>query len=98
VKYEILTTPIFDKWLLNLKDRTTKNKVLARLARVENGNFGDVKQLAEDLFELRYFIAGGIRIYYTIQLNIVVLLLNGGDKESQKKDIKKAKQLLEELE
>lgn len=67
MSYEIASTDLFDKWLRGLKDRTTKNKVLARLARVENGNFGDFKHLN-----------GGLRIYYTIRNQQVVLLLSGG--------------------
>ncbi len=96
--YEIVSTSIFEMWLKKLSDRATKNKVLARLARVENGNFGDFKKLEDNLFELRLFFAGGLRIYYTIQQEKVVLLLNGGNKSSQKKDIAKAKQILDELE
>ena len=95
--YEITSTPVFEKWLKNLKDRQTRNKVLARVARIENGNFGDFKQLGENLFELRFFFAGGLRIYYSIQQTKVVLLLNGGDKSSQKNNIAKAKQILDEL-
>lgn len=96
--YEIVSTSIFERWLKNLNDRATKNKVLARLARVENGNFGDFKKLEDNLFELRLFFAAGLRIYYTIRQEKVVLLINGGNKSSQKKDIAKAKQILDELE
>jgi putative addiction module killer protein len=48
--YEIVGTSIFEAWLKKLNDRATKNKVLARLARVENGNFGDFKKLEDNLF------------------------------------------------
>jgi putative addiction module killer protein len=96
--YEITSTEPFEKWLKGMKDRSTKNKVLSRLARIENGNFGDYKQLSSSLFELRFFFGGGIRIYYTIRNNQVVLLLVGGDKSSQSKDIEKANQIIEELE
>ena len=75
-----------------------KNQVLSRLARVENGHFGDTKTLAADLFELRCFFGGGIRMYYTIRNQRVVLLLAGGDKSSQDRDIAKAKAILETLE
>ena len=89
--YEIVSTPVFEKWLKGLKDRSTKNKLLSRLARIENGNFGDYKQLGRNLFELRFFFGGGLRIYYIIQDGHLVLLLAGGDKSSQSKDIEKAK-------
>jgi len=93
--YEIASTDFFEKWLNGLKDRSTKNKILSRLARIENGNFGDHKQLGSDLFELRFFFAGGFRIYYTIQNRTLVLLLVGDDKSSQSKDIEKAKLIIE---
>ena len=96
--YEIASTSEFDKWLKSLKDRSTKNKVLTRLARVENGNFGDFKKLSDDLFELRFLFGAGIRIYYTLRNNLIVLLLFGGDKSGQQKDIEKAKRILNELE
>ena len=81
-----------------MKDSTVKMKVLARLNRVENGNFGDFKQLRQNLFELRFFFGAGLRIYYTIQGSKVVFLLAGGDKSSQEKDIEKVAEFLNELE
>ena len=65
---------------------------------VENGHFGDCKQITTDLFELRFFFDSGLRIYYTIQNDKVVFLLAGGDKSSQKRDIAKATELSAELE
>jgi putative addiction module killer protein len=96
--FEISSTAVFDKWFRGLKDRTTRNKVLARLDRMQNGNFGDFKSLGDDLFELRFFFGGGLRIYYTIRDQQVVLLLNGGNKSRQSKDIERAKQIMQELE
>ena len=95
--YELRTTSQYDKWFAELKDSTLKIKILARLNRVENGNFGDSKQIGTDLFELRFFFGAGLRIYYTVREHKVVLLLSGGDKSSQAKDIKKAAELLEEF-
>ena len=96
--YEIISTPNFDKWFDNLKNRTTKNKILARIDRIKHGNFGDSKPLGKHLGELRFFFGAGIRVYYTVRGNQLVLLLNGGDKSSQSKDIKKANQIMNELE
>lgn len=93
-----MTTSYFDRWLKDLRDRSVKNRVLSRLARVQNGNFGDAKQISDDLFELRFFYGGGIRICYTLQNNQVVLLLVGGDKSTQNKDIKKAQDILAKME
>jgi len=98
MRYEIISTGVFDRWLARLKDIVTKRKILARLARLENGNFGDFKNIVDGLFELRFFFGSGLRIYYTVRNDQVVLLLVGGDKSSQPKDIEKAKQLLNELE
>ena len=98
MNYEITSTSFFDKWLKGLKDRTTRNKVLARIDRVQNGNFGDFKSLDDNLFELRFFFGGGLRIYYTIRHHQVVLLLNGGSKSSQIRDIERARQMIQELE
>ncbi|KAA3663139.1 MAG: type II toxin-antitoxin system RelE/ParE family toxin [Chloroflexi bacterium] len=98
MNYEITSTSIFDKWFKGLRDRTTRNKVLARIDRIQNGNFGDFKPLGNDLFELRFFFGDGLRIYYTIRNHQIVLLLTGGSKSSQNRDIEKARQILQELE
>jgi len=96
--YEIKTTTIFDKWLNKLKDRGAKIRILARIDRVTHGNFGDIKEIDSTLTEMRFFFGPGYRIYYVIQENTIVLLLNGGDKDSQTKDIKKAKDILKNIE
>ena len=94
MKHELVSTPVFDRWLKSLKDRSTRNRILARLARIENGNFGDYKQLSSELYELRFFFHGGLRIYYSNVDGKIVLLLYGGDKSSQQNDIDKAELLL----
>lgn len=96
--YQIEQTPAFEDWFNGLRDRTTKNRLLARLARVEIGNFGDCKTIEGQLSELRMTFGGGLRIYFVIRGNCIVLLLHGGDKTSQQRDIEKAKQLLFTLE
>jgi len=96
--YELRSTETFDKWLASLKDRSVKNRLLARLGRVENGNFGDFKQVGGNLYELRFFFGGGLRVYYTVRDGRVVLLLAAGDKSTQAKDIEKAAEILRDLE
>ncbi|WDP86155.1 MAG: type II toxin-antitoxin system RelE/ParE family toxin [Desulfobacter sp.] len=96
--YTLEITKHYDKWFRKLKDSLVRIKILARLSRVENGNFGDCKQLGTDLFELRFFFGAGFRIYYTIKDARIVLLLVGGDKSSQQKDIDKAEALLKQME
>lgn len=98
MKYELQSTQTFNRWLSSLKDRTIKNQLLSRLSRMENGHFGDYKPLSADLFELRCFFGAGIRVYYTIRHQQVVLLLAGGDKSSQDRDVEKAKTILKSLE
>jgi len=95
--YEVRTTEEFDDWLDNLKDKTTVLRLSARIDRVEQGNFGDTKTITSEISELRFFFGSGYRVYYTIQGTTIVFLLNGGDKSSQNKDIKKATSILESL-
>lgn len=84
------------EWLLSL-DSATRAKVVKRLERIYDNNFGDYKQIAPNLYELRFFFGKGYRIYYTIRNYTVVLLLNAGDKSDQKKDIEIAKKYLETI-
>ncbi len=95
MKYELQSTQVFNKWFSGI-DAINKRRILARFARIENGHFGDFKQIDTHLFELRFFFGGGFRIYYTLRNNQIVLLLVGGDKTSQNTDINQAKQLLKQ--
>lgn len=85
-------SPVQD-WLISL-DTSVRVKIVKRLERIYDNNFGDYKMIAPDLFELRFTIGKGYRIYYTIKNEICVLLLNAGDKSKQSKDINLAKQYL----
>lgn len=87
--------PVKD-WLLSL-DKPTRVKIIKRLERIYDDNFGDYKQLAPNLYELRFSFGSGYRIYYTIKNNIVVLLLKAGDKQRQNKDVEIAKEYLKTL-
>jgi len=83
----------FDKWLKKLRDKTAKAKILFRLQRVELGNLGDIKSVSHGLTEMRIPHGKGYRIYYKIVEKQVILLLIGGDKSTQEKDIEKAKKI-----
>lgn len=97
-KYTIETTHEFDKWLNRLKDSKIKARLASRFARIENGNFGDWSTTSEEsVFELRFFFGSGFRVYYALRGETVVLLINGGDKSTQSRDITRAKQILCEL-
>ena len=95
--FELPTTPDFDKWLSKLKDRWSSAQVALRLARLQAGNTGDRKCLDECLYELRIFTGSSYRIYYNWQGTRIVLLLSGGDKSSQSRDIDRARRMIEEL-
>jgi putative addiction module killer protein len=97
MKYEIETTLEFDKWLKKIRDKTVLHRFDIRFNRLTKGNFGDAKQIATNLFELRFFFGSEYRVYYTIRDNKIVILLCGGDKATQNKDIAKAKHLLSQL-
>ena len=98
MKYEIVTTNIFDKWLTGVKDTQHRARIISRFDHIQLGNFGDYKKLSGNLFELRFFFGSGFRIYYTIKGEKVVFLLCGGDKSTQRKDIKKAKTMMDKME
>jgi len=95
--YTIKETKIFSKWLLKLKDIKAKVAILRRITRMKQGNFGDTKGVGENISELRITTGAGYRVYYTIKKEKVILLLVGGDKSTQSKDIEKAKIIAKEL-
>ena len=97
MKYEIETTQEFDKWLRKIRDKTILHRFDIRFNRLAKGNFGDAKQMAADLFKLRFFFGSGYRVYYTIRNNKIVLLLCGADKSTQCGDIAKAQNFLSQL-
>ena len=83
------TSP-FEEWFFNLRDRKAKAKITIRLGRVAAGNFGDHKYLCEGVYELRLTYGKGIRIYYGKEEDTIILLLLGGDKSTQTRNVKKA--------
>lgn len=91
---EILQTDEFAKWLKRLRDADAKARINVRIRRVSlTGNFGDAKPVGDGVFELRIDYGPGYRVYYSQRGREIVLLLIGGDKSSQQKDIDKAKKL-----
>jgi putative addiction module killer protein len=92
--YIIEKTDEFDKWLRKLKDIRAKTKILFRIQRIEQyGNFGDCEPVGEGISELRIHYAKGYRVYLKEYGEKIVLLLNGGDTSTQRKDIAKVKQI-----
>jgi putative addiction module killer protein len=77
----------FELWLESLRDRQARARIKARLDRVENGNFGDYKPVGSGVMELRIDYGQGYRLYFTQVGTTIVLLLCGGDKNTQNQDI-----------
>ena len=95
---EIRKTEIFVDWLDNLRDSRAKARIIARLDRMEKGNFGDVRPVGGGVNELRINYGPGYRVYFVRRGPVVVILLCGGDKKTQYADIAKAKMLAGMLE
>jgi len=90
--YLIEKTTEFDKWFRQLKDLKAKAKILFRIQKIENqGHFGDCKNLGDGIRELRINYAKGYRVYFKENHGRIIILLIGGNKSSQKQDIKAAK-------
>lgn len=96
--YTFLRTPEFDDWLRILRDQVAKARILARIRSAEAGNLGDCEPVGEGISETRIHVGPGYCLFYCRRGKLVYLLLCGGDKSSQSKDIKNAKQILKELE
>ena len=86
----------FVEWLRGLNDRQARTRIEARLARVAVGNFGDVEPVGDGVMELRMDWGPGYRVYFGRIGQVVVLLLCGGDKRTQQRDIKRAKAYFED--
>ena len=87
----------FSDWLAGLKDRVGRARIIQRIRSAEPGNFGDCDSVGEGVFELRVHIGPGYRAYFTRRAEVVYLLLLGGDKSSQKRDIKRAIEMAQAL-
>ena len=94
---EIRKTENFAKWLDGLRDIRARARILVRIERLAAGNPGDVKAVGEGVSELRINYGPGYRVYYKKQGQKVIILLPGGDKSTQSKDIKTALRLAKNL-
>jgi putative addiction module killer protein len=93
----ILKTRKFIKWLLDLKDLKGKARIQARIDKLEFGHMGDCSTIESGLFELRVHYGPGYRVYFMKRGQEIIILLAGGDKSSQLKDIKLASKLSKEI-
>lgn len=89
--YTVLRSKEFDEWLAGFKDRAAKARIAARLLAVQLGHFGDAQAVGDGVCELRFHFGPGYRVYYTLRGKVLVYVLGGGDKATQKRDIAKAK-------
>ena len=94
---EIRQTDTFSKWLLKLRDLRARARIQARIDRLELGNAGDVKPVGGGVSELRIDYGPGYRIYFVQKGSELIILLAGGDKRSQSRDIQVALNLAKEL-
>jgi putative addiction module killer protein len=94
---QIRETEFFAKWLANLRDIRAKARILARLDSVRLGNLGDVRSVGGGVSEMRIDVGPGYRVYFIRRQRIVVILLCGGDKSTQTKDIASAKQMAQQI-
>lgn len=97
VKLEVRKSAVLDRWLDQLKDKDARGRISARLLRLADGHWGDVRSVGDRVFELRVDCGPGYRIYGTEFGRVVVLLLCGGDKTTQRRDIVKAKRMVDDL-
>jgi putative addiction module killer protein len=94
---EVRQTKIFMEWRAGLRDAVARKRIGARIDRLSFGNFGDAKSVGEGVSELRLDFGPGYRIYFVQRGDVLVILLCGGDKSTQARDIAKAKQMAQEL-
>ncbi len=96
--YIIEKTDEFDRWLIKLKDLRAKAKILFRIQKIENDeHFGDCKAVGNGIREFKIDLAKGYRVYIKELDGKIIILLIGGDKSTQQKDIEKAKEILKRI-
>lgn len=96
--FTVVQTETFRDWLDDLRDLKSRMRIVARLRHAEAGNLGDWKSVGGGVSEMRVDAGPGYRLYFARQQNIVIVMLAGGDKSTQARDIKRAQKLLSELE
>ena len=94
---EVRQTGVFSKWLVELRDIRARARIQARIDRLELGNVGDVKPVGEGVSEMRIDYGPGYRVYFIQRGTQLIILLAGGDKKSQSKDIRMARDLAKKV-
>lgn len=93
---EVIRSATFDRWLMGLRDRRAVARIAARLDRLASGNSGDAEPVGDGVSELRIHYGPGYRVYFLRRGPVLIVLLCGGDKSSQERDITQAKALAAE--
>ena len=96
--FQLQQTEVFAKWMVELQDTRAKARILARLDSARLGNLGDAKSVGDGVSEMRIDVGAGIRVYFTRRRRVMIILLCGGDKSTQPKDITRAKRLARDIE
>jgi len=94
---EVRQTEVFATWFAGLRDRQARARITVRISRLSIGNAGDVKPVGGGVSEMRIDYGPGYRVYFTRRADIVVILLCGGDKRTQDRDIVRAIELAREI-
>lgn len=94
----VIRSSVFDHWLRALRDPQARARINARILRLAFGNLGDAKTVGDGVSEMRIDCGPGYRVYFTQRTSVIVLLLCGGDKSTQRKDIERARLLAREFE
>jgi len=94
---EVRQTEVFSQWFDSLRDRQARARINVRIRRLSLGNFGDAKPVGEGVSELRIDFGPGYRVYFVRRGRALVILLVGGDKDTQDRDIRKAQKLAREM-
>lgn len=95
--HSILTTEVFDTWFAGLKDKQAARRVQSRIDRAEDGNLGDCESVGEGVSEMRIHYGPGYRVYFVQRGIEIVILLAGGNKATQAKDIKTAVEIARKI-
>ncbi|MFA5214526.1 type II toxin-antitoxin system RelE/ParE family toxin [Sulfuricurvum sp.] len=95
--YNVQQTQKFSQWLTKLKDMRARIAIVRRIERAQSGNLGDVKSVGESVYEMRIDMGPGYRLYYTMRGDEMIILLVGGDKSTQQRDIDKSIEMAKEI-
>ena len=95
--FQLQQTEVFASWLSALRDARARARILARLESAKLGNLGDVRTVGEGVNEMRVDAGAGYRVYFVRRYRVVLILLCGGDKSTQRRDIARAKAIAREI-